>query len=202
VDPKLSIELVPRALWGKNLRSSIARGDWDKCKAFAKEQSGSVCQLCGGVGSRYPIDCHERWEYDVDERGRHLQRLVGLIALCPPCHQATHYGRASALGHGDVAEATLMRVNDWTSEQVAAHINEAVALWDRRNGHEWLQDLSWVTRTLSIPLGCYAPDGPDDFTSRVERDGETGKPLPDQPPWVQLEEYEHALYEQMLADRD
>lgn len=206
MDPRLTVELVPKPLWRRNLRTLMKDSQWEKCKRYVREQSGGVCEICEGVGDRHPVECHERWEYEVDDETRRgAQRLVGLIALCPSCHLAKHLGFASARGWEAEARATLLRVNGWTEQQLDAYLDAEKFVWLWRSDLEWEQDISWVEQTLGFkPDAPRAPDDGHDFTSRVERDVITGVPLPDveQPSWVTEEEYEHALYEQMLAERD
>lgn len=143
---RLSIELVPKTCFWTNVRSEVSRADWEKCKRFVRERSGSRCEICGGVGKRYPVDCHEIWEYD-DERG--IQRLAGLIALCPPCHEVKHLGRAIGLGNGDRAIAHLCSVNGWSETHAEAYCMKVFEIWRLRSQMEWALDISFL-RTLGI----------------------------------------------------
>ena len=81
---KLTVELVPRSLWGINLRSELPKSKWDKLRKATYKKANFVCEICGGVGRKWPVECHEIWHYDDENK---VQRLDGLIALCPPCHQ-------------------------------------------------------------------------------------------------------------------
>lgn len=183
-NPKLTVELVPRGQWGANLRAQLTRAQWNRCKKYAKERSGGVCAVCGGVGSRYPVECHEQWEYDESGPAR-VQRLVGLIALCPSCHLVKHYGRAQARGFRREALEQLMAVNAWTVEQAEAHVAEAGRVWFERSRHDWELDLTW----LSVVLPHWSEEWEDTD--------------PENPFFPGTQEYEeHELYMQMLADRD
>jgi hypothetical protein len=143
----LTVELVPKPLWHKNLRSDLSRADWDRLRKMAYRRAGYKCEVCGGTGLEqefnWPVECHEVWHYD-DER--HIQRLDRLIALCPWCHHVKHMGRISATeGEAGVARCMthLKTVNDWTESQVTQHVGEVSALWQLRSGHaDWIQDLS------------------------------------------------------------
>lgn len=138
---RLSIELVPATCWYTNVRSNVSRKDWERCKDFVKERSGRRCEICGGVGSRYPVDCHEIWAYD-DER--QVQTLVGLIALCPACHEVKHLGRAMRLGNGDRAIAHLCRVNGWSPTRAEAYCMKVFQIWRLRSQMQWTLDISYL----------------------------------------------------------
>lgn len=142
----LSVELVPATCWYTNVRSNVSRRDWERCKDFVKARSGGRCEVCGGRGSRYPVDCHEIWEYD-DER--QIQTLVGLIALCPACHEVKHLGRAMQVGNGDRAVAHLMKVNGWNEDAAERYCMLVFRIWEMRSQYEWELDISFLN-TLGI----------------------------------------------------
>ena len=58
------------------------------------------CEVTGGVGSAWPVECQEVWEFDDKQ---HVLRLTGMTALAPEVHLAKHIlqlqgqQRASAL---------------------------------------------------------------------------------------------------------
>lgn len=150
--PLLSVELIPKPLFGENLRNRLTGGQWEKCKKFAKEASDGVCGVCGGVGAKGRVDCHERWEW-IEDAELHVQKLVGLIALCPRCHGAKHYGRTQMMGYADDARDQLMKVNGWSLEELNDHLMAARDQWLERNTHEWTLDLDWLPATLGITPG-------------------------------------------------
>lgn len=143
---RLSVELVPASCWYTNVRSNVSRADWEKCKQYAKKKSGDRCEICGGVGSRYTVDTHEIWAYD-DER--QVQTLVGLIALCPRCHEVKHMGRAHANGNLERAALHLQKVNGWSDDQTVRYVEIAFQIWQIRSEMEWTLDISWL-ETLGI----------------------------------------------------
>lgn len=144
--PRLLLELVPATNWGWNLRSELKKSEWDRVRGVVYERAGHVCEVCGGKGRKWPVECHERWSYD-DKSG--VQKLVGLEALCPPCHEVRHMGRAISVGNGDRASKHLGKVNGWSAEQVSEHIDKAFAVWHRRSQHSWALDLSWLDGFLA-----------------------------------------------------
>ncbi|MGH9291602.1 MAG: HNH endonuclease [Acidimicrobiales bacterium] len=141
--PKLTIEMVPSSSWGANLAQSLKGPRWDAIRKVAADKAGNRCELCGGVGTRHNVEVHERWEYDETTA---VQRLVGLVALCPACHEVKHMGRASNIGRLSQALAHLASVNDWTANEAMAAWNEAIVEFRRRNEIEWTLELSLVAR--------------------------------------------------------
>ena len=145
---ELFVDLVPRSAWFSNLRSELTVAEWAACKTMIFRRAHYVCEACGGRGPEHPVECHERWEYD-DRTG--IQRLVGLVAFCPSCHEATHYGSARIKGRSREAKAHLMAVNQWSSEIAADHIENAFQDWLRRSEREWALDATWLL-TCGIEL--------------------------------------------------
>lgn len=146
VTRKIRVELVPETCMWSNVRSNVTRREWEVCKAFVRERSGSRCEICGGVGRRWPVECHEIWDYDDDNQ---VQTLVGLIALCPPCHEATHFGRAELLGNEQRAFAQIMRVNGWTSEHTQQYIDVQYKIWHLRSQVPWRLNIDYLA-TLGL----------------------------------------------------
>jgi len=116
---KLTIELIPSTCHYSNVRTTVKPIEWDKIRFISYAAAGNVCELCGDTGKnqgyKHNVECHEIWEYDDVN---HIQRLAGLISLCPTCHQVKHIGRAIAIGKEKEAHAQLRKVNGWSPEQV------------------------------------------------------------------------------------
>ena len=148
-DPKLTIELVPKTCWYSNVRSNVPKATWDIIRKQGYADAGHVCEVCGGIGPRWPVECHEIWEYNDDE---HIQRLAGMIALCPPCHQVKHIGRTSQFGGYRPAIRHLANVNGWTSGEAEQYVQEQLLIWEERSHHEWLLDLLELNRYLDDHL--------------------------------------------------
>lgn len=150
----LRIELVPSTAWWSNVRSQVTRKQWEVCKAFVKTRSGGRCEICGGVGRRWPVECHERWQYDDN---RMVQTLVGLIALCPTCHAATHIGRTirtSGVDNVNRVLAHVAKVNHWSTETTHRAVQNAFGVWSIRSAWEWDLDVSWLA-TIGLDLPQY-----------------------------------------------
>ena len=144
---RLTVELVPRSCWYSNVRSNVSAAEWNLCKQFVRERSGDRCEICGGRGSRWPVEAHEVWEYEI-KMPRVVQRLVGLIALCPACHEVKHIGRAEAIGRLRPAVAHLKKVNGWTEEHAMDHLETAFAVWNVRSELPWELDISYLYEVL------------------------------------------------------
>jgi len=150
--PRLSVEMIPRPIFGENLRNRLSHAEWERCKDYAKAESGGVCGICSGAGARGRVDCHERWEWNETVKP-HVQKLIGLIALCPRCHGATHFGRALVMGFEQDAIDQLMQVNGWSRTEAKIHVDIAMAHWKQQNEHAWELNLSWLKETLGIEPG-------------------------------------------------
>jgi hypothetical protein len=137
--PRLTIELVPSTCWFTNVRDQVSREDWDRIRSQVYERAGHHCEVCGGRGSKHPVECHEVWEYEEAER---VQRLVRMIALCPACHEVKHIGLAGIKGRGEIAAAHLAEVNHWTAQVTARYIDQAFAVWRERSDRTWSLDVS------------------------------------------------------------
>lgn len=137
----LTVELVPSTSWFSNLRSELSKEDWDRLRRLVYERAGRRCEICGQRGQQHPVECHEVWEYDDKRR---VQRLAGLVALCPACHEAKHMGYASSVGRGPQARSHLARVNGWDMESVELYLEVQFEQWSRRSQHDWKLDLSWL----------------------------------------------------------
>lgn len=139
----LTVEMVPRTAWMSNVRSEVTKAVWDRIRKEVAAEAGNRCEICGGQGSRHPVEIHEVWHYD-DERK--IQRLVRLQALCPKCHMAKHFGYAESRKKGDFVMAHIAKVNGWSRSDVRLYLEECYELWMRRSVHEWKLDLSLLER--------------------------------------------------------
>jgi hypothetical protein len=139
----LEIELVPKTSWYSNLRSILTESQWDKVRKQVYANAGNCCEICNGKGPKWPVECHEKWEYDEDNL---IQKLTGLIALCPSCHEVKHIGLAEIKGNAARAKKHLAKVNKWDMAQTEAHISEAFFIWNDRNKHDWELDLDWLAK--------------------------------------------------------
>ena len=144
---KLTIELVPRTAWYKNLRSELSKSEWDKLRKITYKKANNVCEICGGVGPKWPVECHEVWNYDEENN---TQTLTGLQAICPNCHQCKHIGLAQVQGHYDTAKAHLAEVNEITLEEAEEYINACFDIWEERSLKKWTLNTEWLQEDHTI----------------------------------------------------
>jgi hypothetical protein len=156
IKPKLTVELIPSTCHFSNVRTTVTPKEWDKIRHLSYEAADHKCEICGNIGTKqgykHKVECHEIWEYDDVN---HIQKLIGLISLCPKCHQVKHIGRAIAIGKKDECYRHLIYVNKWTIEQVQNHVLTSFELHKERSKHEWTLDLSLLTKepySVSIDL--------------------------------------------------
>ena len=158
-DARLTIELVPKTSWYSNVRSHVSESQWDRLRKPVYQRAQSRCEICGGRGPAHPVECHEVWEYDDEAR---VQRLAGLIALCPACHGVKHIGRSSIKGKGDDAIEQLMRVNGWTASRAEDYVDLVLDIWKLRSQVPWRLDLSWLAeRGVAPPRVAEGMNGPE-----------------------------------------
>lgn len=146
---KLCIELVPKTCWFSNVRNHIKKGEWDTVRKIVFQKAQNKCEICGGRGKKWPVECHERFMYDDT---RHSQTLIGLIALCPECHQTKHFGLARVRGIDKQAMWHLCAVNGWEIDQGVDHVNRQFEIWVERSQHEWSVDLGFMKREFGIEI--------------------------------------------------
>lgn len=99
---------------------------WDRLRRQVAAEAGGRCEICGGRGRRWPVECHEVWHYDDD---RHVQRLERLVALCPACHKVKHAGLASERGRLSAGIAQLADVNRWSPDDAALYLEAVFETW-------------------------------------------------------------------------
>lgn len=146
---KLTIELVPETAWYTNVRSNVTQGEWDVIRKKCYAEASHKCEICGDVGTnqgvKHKVECHEVWNYD-DEN--HIQKLIGLIALCPNCHKSKHVGLAQIKGEEGIVINQLMNVNGMTEDEAVSYIDESFGVWEKRSESEWELDISYLEEYL------------------------------------------------------
>lgn len=143
MEAKLTVELVPSTAWYSNVRTMVSKQVWDILRREAYKKAGYRCEVCGGKGNKHPVECHEIWHYDDKE---HIQKLLGLIALCPSCHEVKHLGFATVQGRDEIAKQHLAKVNGWTEIQVDKYVTKQFEKWRERSKHQWKLNLEWLEK--------------------------------------------------------
>jgi len=142
----LTVELVPQSLWYKNLRSELSKYEWDIIRRKAYKNASYKCEVCGGKGNKWPVEAHEIWEYNDENK---IQRFNGMIALCPLCHKVKHIGLTSVKGEYRIALNHLAKVNNWSIKKSDLYIQTQFDLWGYRNKEEWTSDVSLLNEYLT-----------------------------------------------------
>lgn len=132
-------ELVPSTAWCNNLRSELPAARWDVIRRFVYQRAGYRCEVCGGKGEKHPVECHEVWEYQ-----KKIQRLAGLVALCPACHECKHIGLAEINGRMEAVVEHMVKVNGQSRAEVLDVIDEAFETWRERSEVDWKLDLKYL----------------------------------------------------------
>ncbi|AKJ73572.1 hypothetical protein SP39_1 [Salmonella phage 39] len=92
--------MVPKTAWFTNLRSHLSKSNWDVVRKKCYAKANYKCEICGGKGTKHPVECHEIWDF-----GNGKITLKGLIALCPSCHEVKHIGWLVSVQRGNCTEA-------------------------------------------------------------------------------------------------
>lgn len=147
----LRADRLPRTVWGSNLRAFLPRSRWQDLSRRTAERAGQKCEVCGrGPEEGTGLDCNEMWEF-MSSDGAHLQRLVGVIAMCEWCHLTQHSGRAAKTGRYEDVLTVLMGVNRWTHRRALQDVSDSVAEFKERSQFAWELDLSLLAGWLELP---------------------------------------------------
>ncbi len=140
---KLTVELVPKTCHYSNVRTTLKPKEWDTIRFLSYELAGYKCEICGQTGLeqgyQHKLECHEIWEYNDK---KFIQKLVGVISLCPLCHQVKHIGRANAMGKQADVFKQLELINGWTHKEVVEHVAQSFDVYYERSKHQWVLDIS------------------------------------------------------------
>lgn len=143
MSPKLIVELIPESAWNKNTRSALPKEQWDAVRKFIFLKANYHCEICGGQGEKWPVECHEVFNYNMKTK---VQKLIKLIALCPQCHDSKHLGSANRKGRIKEAFDHLIKINNWTELQMENHLTKAVELNSKRGIILWKLDLTYLNQ--------------------------------------------------------
>ncbi len=142
--PRLEVSLIPSTSFFRNVRERVTPTQWNAFRRAVYAAAGYKCEICGGRGPDHPVECHEVFTYDGN-----IQTLVRLIALCPDCHMANHFGLAEIRGIAERILHHIARVNDWSLEEAEAHVIAAGDTWRERSKVRWVLDLSALTQYVA-----------------------------------------------------
>jgi len=145
---KLTIELIPTTCYKKNVRSEYSKEVWDIIRKRAYLKAGYRCEICGGRGKKWAVECHEVFSYNQKTK---VQKLEKLEAICPLCHKVKHIGRTK---HQRVdykkAIKHFCKVNNITYEKAIEQVKIALNIHRKRALHEWKLDLTLIKENYDI----------------------------------------------------
>lgn len=133
IKPRLTVELNPKTCWYENVKSHVSGEEWDIIRKKAYAEANYRCEICNGVGMRWPVECHEHWHYDDICR---IKTLIKMMALCPKCHKVKHITRQFTFGQFSLI-SHMENVNKWTKGEAEFYLKEAFETWKKRSKHKW-----------------------------------------------------------------
>jgi len=148
--------MVPRPLWGLNLRRVLPKSRWNKIRQNLIADCGLRCQTCGWVETESKsIFAHEEWGYDTGCTPA-IARLDGLKLSCWRCHAVEHFGATGNMViSGELTEKAIKdtfehfcRLNGVGRDDFQAHLTKVKAEWVRLNQLHWQVD--WGTFTSLV----------------------------------------------------
>ena len=73
-----------------------------------------------------------------------IQKLTGLISLCPLCHKVKHPGLANIKGESHLVISQLMVVNNITKETAEAYIESAFKIYHERSKNKYKLSIDFL----------------------------------------------------------
>lgn len=213
---KLRIELIPKPLWDRNLRSSegLGKGRWDKLRRQLIKEQGSRCAICGATGER--LHGHEVWDYR-EKKTIGIAVLLRVEIVCVDCHDIHHWARTTKIfeaGNITAERYKYLRrhfrtVNGCRQEAFDDHFRQSARVWEVRYRKHWKID--WGEFALLVEQAKAArsvwternPDHDEYFNvgpghhmpNRCPDCGAVGNLTPIEPDQDQMSEGEEAEYE-------
>lgn len=145
----LTIELIPQSTKWVNVKKEFTNDEWKAIRSNCYLKAKYRCEICNSKGVRWPVECHEKWEFDEIQK---KQTLKGFIALCPECHKVKHLLFAKKNNQMDIVLSQLMRVNNMSKEEAENYIKQCFDVWEERNRHQWSFDISYAKRYLNSDI--------------------------------------------------
>jgi hypothetical protein len=149
---KLRLELVPKPLYGRNLRSDIegiGRARWKRLRLQTIDVCGGKCVICGATDK---LHGHEVWKYE-EKKTVGTATLVKLDVVCRTCHNISHWGNTLLMINAGLMkhETHLLfrrhfrRINRCRQADFDRHVLSSFSEWRRRSKKKWKVD--WGTFT-------------------------------------------------------
>jgi len=145
---RLTIELVPRSCFYKNVRSNVTREEWDAIRFMVYENAGFKCEICGKESGMDACRVKDLEAHEVFEYKDGIQKLVRLEALCSACHGVKHIGRLQMISQWRYKKAIehFAKINRLTHNEIVVCLHEAQETWLKRSNIEWELDISYLNK--------------------------------------------------------
>ena len=157
---KLTIELVPKSLWGRNIHNICknnkkkGRDYWKKIKEDLINKEGKGCWICRRTDKYVKLEAHEFWGYDEENK---VQKLNAIHHICLMCHKIKHFGKSLIIGFSEnFLIEYFCKVNSFGSrdevfkEDFEEHYKKVMGDWRRRNKIDWKQDFGEYSQIVEI----------------------------------------------------
>lgn len=143
------INLIPSTAFYSNVRDHISESDWKNVRTNIYQKYNYQCQICGDKGDSHPVEAHEDWIYDDENK---IQTLNKIWCLCPNCHQTQHLGLAELKGRLPKILSHYSKIMNISSVDAEKIAEESFEKWAERSKHEWSLDISWVMKNYKVTL--------------------------------------------------
>lgn len=153
---KLRIELIPKPLWGVNLRSAdgLGKARWDKLRHNLIELNGARCTICA---STEKLHGHEVWSYREKKRTG-TATLLRVEIVCIDCHDIHHWARTVKLIQAGVVKHSrdmvlrkhFRKVNGCRQQDFNNHFLRSLRIWDKRSKKKWKVDWRGFQNQITI----------------------------------------------------
>jgi hypothetical protein len=139
---KLSIELIPASSKYRSVKDNVSSNIWELIRKKSYQKSKYRCKVCGAFGE---MKCQEIWRFnDV----RHVQTLVGFMALCPDCHLVKHMEWACKQDKRRECAEHLASVNNIMYSMAEDYITRAFYIKACRSNYDWKVNVSYINKFL------------------------------------------------------
>jgi hypothetical protein len=126
---KLNIDLVPRQVQYKNLRTFLGH-KWTALSKQIRKEANGICQTCGCKSEK--LEAHELWHYDDEKM---TQTLAEIRAVCFTCHRCYHLGHSIVIKKMQPSYLMqyIAKVNECSLEEATMIFKNAFEVWKTRS---------------------------------------------------------------------
>lgn len=149
-----AISLIPKPLYGENLRKELTQAEWSAIRKALIAERGSKCEVlnCGKEeADTSRIKAHEEWEYDTTQTPA-IARVTGIKLCCWHCHAVEHFGLTGVMTlSGELPNAFedtvehFCRLNGVGRDEFMAHALESFRRTAELSALEWRVDYGSYT---------------------------------------------------------